>query len=101
LLQTLRLYVKYRLADKEDLKVINRKSREINKFIVQFSFTDVKLADKFTQKCFEYLSISAVAINQKEAEIAQAAKEAKLAVEREARRKLLDAQTGVGKLGKK
>lgn len=93
----MRLYVKYRLADAADLEVITRLAREINGYIVQFSFTNLTLADKFTQKCVEYLSISHVAIREKEAQIAKAAADAKLAAEREARRKIIEAQKGVGR----
>jgi hypothetical protein len=100
MLEGLRLFVKYRLFDSADLQPITQKASNINKFIVQFSFTDVKLADKFTQKCAEYLSISTVAIREKEARIQRAEADAKLAAEREARRKVVEAQKGVGKKAK-
>jgi hypothetical protein len=100
MLEGLRLFVKYRLFDSADLQPITQKASNINKFIVQFSFTDVKLADKFTQKCAEYLSISTVAIQEKEAKIRRAAADAKLAAEREARRKIVEAQKGVSRKAK-
>ena len=98
-IQTLRLFVKYWLRDSEDLLVITRKAAQINKFIVQFSFTDLKMADKFTQKCIEYLSISTVAVRHKEAEEARKIAQAKLDAERLARKKILDAQAGLGRKG--
>lgn len=96
-IQGLRLFVKYRLGDQADLDVINRRAAEISKYIVQFSFTDVRMADRFTQKCVEYLSISAVAVREKETKIRRAEEETKLAAAREARRKILEAQKGVGR----
>lgn len=89
--------MKYRLVDRADLEIVNRRAAEIRKYIVQFSFTDVRAADKFTQKCVEYLSISSVAIREKEMKIRRAEEEAKLAAAREARRKILEAQKGVGR----
>lgn len=91
------MYVKYQLQDASDLKYINARAHEINKFIVQFSFTDIGLADKFTQKCFEYLSICTVAVKHQQDEAARVVAAAKLAQEREARRKILEAQASVTK----
>ena len=95
--QSLRLYVKYQLDSASDLKYINLRSHEINKYIKQFSFIDIALADKFTQKCFEYVSICTVAIKHQQDEAARVAAAAKLALEREARRKILEAQASVVK----
>lgn len=99
--QTLRLYVKYRLADSQELIVISRKAVQINKYIVQFSFIDLQMADRFTQKCIEYVAISTVAIKHKETEIARQVAAVKLAAEREARRKIIEAQKGVGRKAKR
>lgn len=93
----MRLYVKYHLDSASDLQYINDRSYEINQYIKQFSFTDIALADKFTQKCFEYVSICTIAIKNQQDEAARAAAAAKLAAEREARRKILDAQASVRK----
>ena len=95
--QTLRLYVKYRLENSSDLEVITQKARQINEYIVQFSFTNIKLADKYTQKCLEYLSISTVAINTKLTEEKRLIEEAKIAEEREKRKKIIEAQKSVGR----
>eukprot|EP01032_Pedospumella_encystans_P020838 gene20838-23665_t len=97
MLESLRLYVKYHLDSASDLKYINLRSHEINKYIKQFSFIDIALADKFTQKCFEYVSICTVAIKHQQDEAARVAAAAKLALEREARRKIIEAQASVTK----
>eukprot|EP01032_Pedospumella_encystans_P020926 gene20926-23760_t len=97
MLESLRLYVKYHLDSASDLKYINLRSHEINKYIKQFSFIDIALADRFTQKCFEYVSICTVAIKHQQDEAARVAAAAKLALEREARRKIIEAQASVTK----
>ena len=89
--------MKYHLDSASDLKYINLRSHEINKYIKQFSFIDIALADKFTQKCFEYVSICTVAIKHQQDEAARVAAAEKLALEREARRKILEAQASVAK----
>jgi hypothetical protein len=94
------MYVKYRLQDDADLKVIAIKAQRINKYIVQFSFIDINMADKFTQKCVEYLAISTVAVRHKEAEAAKVQEAIKLAQLRAARKQLLDAQRGLGRKSK-
>lgn len=60
--------MKYNLRSRKDLYFINKKSEEINRNIVEFSFTDIAMADIFTKKCAEYLSISTVAVRNMEDE---------------------------------
>lgn len=89
------------MAEVQDLAAISLKAVNINKYIVQFSFIDLHMADRFTKKCIEYVAISTVAIKQKEAEKAREVAAEKLESERLARKKLIEAQQSVLKRGKR
>ncbi len=92
----MRMYIKYRFEDESDLEYISNKALKVSKHIVEYSFVDVRGADQFNQKCMEYLSISTLAVRTKKQREQKAIEDAKLAEERLARRKLLEAQQGVG-----
>lgn len=65
MLQSLRVYIKYRLRDEQDLRYIAQKVEEINKYIVQYSFVDIVQADKLQKRAVELSALSTVALQAK------------------------------------
>lgn len=78
----MRLYIKHRLEDKEDLSRISRKAFQINQRIVDVSHTNITAADHFARKSAEYLALSTVAVRSRDDSILAATE----AVKEEAKR---------------